>query len=66
MMWKKAVSQDARIAYRLLLTVNSAAYNLNRKVESLREALVYIGLANLKTLGKPLLLYQMWIINQMS
>ena len=45
---EKAVSQDARIAYRLLLTVNSAAYGLQRKIESLRECLVIIGLANLK------------------
>lgn len=45
---EKAVSQDPRLAYRLLLTVNSAAYGLQRKIDSIRESLVFIGMQQLK------------------
>lgn len=45
---EKAVSQDPKIAYRLLLTVNSAAFGLQRKIESIRESLVFIGMQQLK------------------
>lgn len=45
---ENAVSQDPRLAYKLLVTVNSPAYGLRRKVESIRESLVYIGLKQLK------------------
>lgn len=42
------VSQDPQLSYRLLRIINSAAYSLPRKIHSMREAVVYLGLDSLK------------------
>ncbi|WP_144392997.1 EAL and HDOD domain-containing protein [Pleionea sediminis] len=42
------VSHDAQLSYRLLRIINSAAYGLNRKVQSVKEAVVFLGLNQLK------------------
>ncbi|NVJ49892.1 MAG: HDOD domain-containing protein [Gammaproteobacteria bacterium] len=42
------IARDAQLSYRLLRIINSAAYGLNRKVTSIHEAIVYIGLNELK------------------
>ncbi|GAB4391878.1 MAG: HDOD domain-containing protein [Gammaproteobacteria bacterium] len=39
-----ALSHDPRLAFKLLRVVNSPAYGLRRKIESLRDAVIYIGL----------------------
>jgi EAL and modified HD-GYP domain-containing signal transduction protein len=38
-----AIEQDPTAAYRLLRIINSAAYGLNRRVTSIREAVIYLG-----------------------
>jgi EAL and modified HD-GYP domain-containing signal transduction protein len=40
----EALSRDPALSYRLLLVINSAAFGLRRRVESLRQALVMLGL----------------------
>lgn len=40
---EKEITQDVSLSYRLLKTVNSAFYALPRKVDSIRQAVVYIG-----------------------
>ncbi|MBT4836600.1 MAG: HDOD domain-containing protein [Methylococcales bacterium] len=40
---EKVISQDVTISYKLLRYVNSAAYAIPRKVESVRHAIVYLG-----------------------
>ncbi len=42
------LSQDPRLTYRLLRLINSAAYNLPRKITSLKEAIIYLGLQQIK------------------
>lgn len=42
------LSHDARLAYKLLLVVNSPAYGLTRKIESLREAIIRVGLQQIR------------------
>lgn len=44
----KLVSQDAELSYRLLRIINSAAYGLSRKIKSIKEAVVFLGLNHLK------------------
>jgi c-di-GMP phosphodiesterase len=44
------VSQDLSIAYRVLRCINSSYYNLPRKVESIRQAIVMLGMDNLRQL----------------
>ncbi len=46
---EELLSQDARLSYRLLRVVNSAAYGLRRTINSLREAIVYLGLQQIRT-----------------
>ncbi|MBT4838725.1 MAG: HDOD domain-containing protein [Methylococcales bacterium] len=41
---QKAISQDVTISYKLLCCINSAQFSLKRKVESIKEAIVYLGL----------------------
>ncbi len=45
------VSQDLSISYRVLRCINSSYYNLPRKVESIRQAIVILGLDNLRQLA---------------
>lgn len=45
---EKLVCQDARLTYKLLKIVNSAFFGLPRKVNSIPEALVLLGLNELK------------------
>jgi EAL and modified HD-GYP domain-containing signal transduction protein len=42
------VEQDVSLSFKLLKTLNSAAISLPRKIESLGEALIYLGLKNIK------------------
>lgn len=41
---EEAISLDPTLSYRLLKVINSAAFGLSREVESLRQALVLLGL----------------------
>jgi c-di-GMP phosphodiesterase len=45
------VSQDLSISYRVLRCINSSYYNLPHKVESIRQAIVILGLDNLRQLA---------------
>lgn len=45
------VSQDLSISYRVLRCINSSFYNLPHKVESIRQAIVILGLDNLRQLA---------------
>jgi len=47
---ERLVSQDVSIAYRVLRCINSSYYNLPRKVESIRQAIVMLGMDNLRQL----------------
>ncbi|HEC13498.1 MAG TPA: HDOD domain-containing protein [Acidiferrobacteraceae bacterium] len=40
---EKLVSKDVSMSYRLLRIINAAQYGLNRKVDSIKEALVILG-----------------------
>ena len=44
---ERVVRQDAVLVYRILLLVNSAAYGLRREIDSLRHALMMLGLREL-------------------
>ncbi len=45
------VSQDLSISYRVLRCINSSYYNLPRKVESIRQAIVILGVDSLRQLA---------------
>ena len=45
---EKAVSQDVALSYKLLRCINSAFFSLPREVESIRHALVILGLGPLR------------------
>lgn len=45
------VSQDLSLSYRVLRCINSSFYSLPRKVESIRQAIVILGLDNLRQLA---------------
>lgn len=47
---EQLVSQDVAISYRVLRCINSSYYNLPRTVESIRQAIVILGLDNLRQL----------------
>jgi c-di-GMP phosphodiesterase len=47
---EKLVSQDISMSYRVLRCINSSFYNLPRKVESIRQAIVILGLDPLRQL----------------
>jgi c-di-GMP phosphodiesterase len=47
---EKIVSQDMSMSYRVLRCINSSFYNLPRKVESIRQAIVILGLDPLRQL----------------
>jgi len=43
------ISRDVGISYKLLRLINSAQFNLSREVESLNQALVFLGMQEIKT-----------------
>ncbi len=43
------ISQDVSLSYKLLRYINSAFFGLPRKVESISQAVVYLGLRTIKT-----------------
>ncbi len=45
----KLISRDINLSYKLLRYINSAFFALPRKVESIRQAVVYLGLREIKT-----------------
>ena len=45
---EEAISLDPTLSYRLLKVINSAAFGLSREVESLRQALVLLGLKRIQ------------------
>ena len=47
---ERMIAQDVSISYRMLRCINSSYYNLPRKVESIRQAIVILGLENLRRL----------------
>lgn len=53
---EEEISQDVSLSYRLLKTVNSAFFALPRKVESIHEAIAYIGLQTTRDLATLLAL----------
>nr|WP_256489467.1 HDOD domain-containing protein [Pleionea sp. CnH1-48] len=44
----RQVSQDAQLSYKLLRIINSASYNLPRQVQSIQQAVVFLGMNQLK------------------
>jgi EAL and modified HD-GYP domain-containing signal transduction protein len=51
-----SVRQDPGLGFRLLRCVNSAAFGLQRRVDSLREAIVYLGAGTIRNLATLLIL----------
>lgn len=49
------VLQDAGLAFRILRCVNSAAYSIPRRIDSIFEALMYLGLGEVRNLACLLL-----------
>jgi EAL and modified HD-GYP domain-containing signal transduction protein len=47
---QQSVSADLALSYRLLRYINSAAFGLSRPLRSVREAVVYLGLARVRNL----------------
>jgi EAL and modified HD-GYP domain-containing signal transduction protein len=45
----KAITQDANLSYNLLRTINSGLFCLPQKVESIKHAIMMLGLAHLKS-----------------
>ena len=50
------VGQDVSLSYRLLRHINSASYALRQQLGSVREAVVYLGLARVRNLASLFLL----------
>ena len=50
------VSQDVALSYKLLRHINTATYGLRRRVDSVRETLVYLGFQQVKNLASLFLL----------
>jgi c-di-GMP phosphodiesterase len=47
---EQLISQDASMPYRVLRCINSSYYNLPRKIDSIHQAIVILGLDNLRRL----------------
>jgi len=47
---EQLVSQDMSMSYRVLRCINSSFYNLSRKVDSIRQAIIILGLDPLRQL----------------
>jgi len=45
---EKIISQDVSISYKILRIINSALYNLKREIESIRQAIVLLGLKTIR------------------
>jgi len=50
------VSGDVALSYKLLRHINAAIYGMPRKIDSLRETVLYLGLAKVKNLASLFLL----------
>ncbi len=46
---ESVISQDVSLSYRLLRLINSAYFSLSRTIESIRQAVVYLGLDAVKS-----------------
>jgi EAL and modified HD-GYP domain-containing signal transduction protein len=46
----RLISQDASMPYRVLRCINSSYYNLPRKIDSIQQAIVILGIDNLRRL----------------
>ena len=53
---EEIVSSDVALSYRLLRHVNSARFGLNRKVDSIRDTLVFMGMNNVRSMASLFLL----------
>jgi c-di-GMP phosphodiesterase len=53
---QELVSQDVTLSYRLLRHINSTSYALARSLSSVREAVMYLGLARVRNLASLFLL----------
>ncbi len=47
---EKLIVQDLQLYYKLLRFINSAYYSFNRKINNIKEALIYLGLNTLRSL----------------
>jgi len=45
---EKLVAEDVTMSYRLLRYINSAAFSLRKKIESIRHAIIYLGMREIK------------------
>lgn len=50
------VGQDVSLSYRLLRHINAASYGMPRQIDSVRETVVYLGMATVKNLASLFLL----------
>jgi EAL and modified HD-GYP domain-containing signal transduction protein len=50
------VSQDVTLSYKLLRHINAALYAMPRRIESVRETVIYLGLGTVKNLASLFLL----------
>lgn len=46
---EQLISQDVALSYKMLAVINSAQYSMSQKVDSLRQALVLLGIKNIKS-----------------
>jgi len=53
---EEIIGSDVALTYRLLRHINSAMFGLVRKIDSIRETLVYLGLDNVKSMATLFLL----------
>lgn len=56
---ERLLSQDVSLSYRVLRCINSSYYNLPRKIDSIRQAIVILGLDTLRQLSGLLCLQGM-------
>jgi EAL and modified HD-GYP domain-containing signal transduction protein len=56
---ERIISQDPTLSYKLLRYVNSAVYSLARKLESINEATVFVGMQRIRTWSSILMLASM-------
>jgi len=53
---QEIVSQDVTLSYKLLRHINSAIFGMPRRIDSIRETVVYLGLATVRNLASLFLL----------
>lgn len=56
---QEIVSQDVTLSYRLLRHINAAKHGLTRRIESIRETVLYLGLSLVRNLASLFLLSQL-------